>query len=809
MDRGRLILAAPPGSGKSTQVPQFFLNPETRLAGKILVLQPRRIAARNLALRVSQELGAPLGTVVGYQIRFESNTTPDTRIIFQTYGVFFQHLQTNPHLRGVGLVMLDEFHERTLEADGALAWMREIQSTVRPDIKLVVMSATLETESLVEYLAPAVRLEIPGRRYPVAIKHQTPLIQEPVWQQAYRAFRSLLQQGLRGTVLIFMPGVGEIRRTVETLGPLCREQGWAMDELHGSMAAAEQQRVLNVPPGHSPARVIVSTNVAETSLTIPGVTAVIDSGLARTARYDPDRDMNTLYLGRISLQNARQRTGRAGRTAPGLCLRLWSPETEKGMVDALEPEILRLELTAFVLALRRLAASNSAPSRPYLLDWLTPPNAKFWDSAERLLKDLGAIDAAGRVTDLGKSVLRFPLHPRLAVIMLDAVPRGVANVVAAMMAILENNAAPDKNEPIDLFEQGRELSIHPKAKHFDVAIRSAYQQLLNIIESRPRHPRGDVVDTDSVEELRAITSRCWMTGYKDRLAVRIGDTKSFLLADGRKGTVTGAVKDLNVIIALALHETGGAGQNRQTTIPIYLPGEARWIEALFPEECRWVRVTEWDALRKKVVAEEQLRFKELILQRRPLPAERVDREEAERLLVEKLLAGEIVPATFTEAVEQLVYRVQLVAREFPDYGLPKLDAEDWHLIYQELCRGKVSLSEVEQVSLLGAIKSYVGNMLMDFVDAAAPVARKLPSGKTAKFTYYPDGPPELTARLGDFLGLQGKTRICQGKVEVVYKILAPNYQVVQKTDDLTSFWRNTYPEVKKELQRRYPKHPWP
>lgn len=810
MTQGRMILVAPTGSGKSTQAPAFFLEPSLDVPGKILVLQPRRIAARNLAAWVARSLNTILGGVVGYQVRFESRASADTRLLFQTYGVFFQQLQSNPTLRGISLVILDEFHERTLEADGSLAWLKELQATARPDLKLIVMSATLQAESLVDYMAPASLLEIPGRLYPVSIQHQAPIAHEPVWQQAHRAFRSLLAGGLQGTALIFMPGVGEIRRTVETLGPLAREQRWALYELHGSMEVQAQQRVFNVSPDRPENRIIVATNVAETSLTIPGVTAVIDSGLARVARYDPGRDMNTLYLGRISRQNADQRAGRAGRTGPGVCRRLWSAETEKGMSDTLEPESVRLELTPLVLSVRNLLSHSPATTRPsyerpYLLDWLTPPNPAFWDHADQVLRDLSAVAADGRVTDLGKSLLRFPVHPRLADILLAADRRSVAPLVAAMIAVLENKTGPDKGEPTDLFELGRELYERPDARSFDTAVRDAYRQLLRLV---PEGAEGRRVAPDAAE-WRMLASQCWLIGYKDRIAVRMGNTQSFLLADGRRGTVAGAPKDLQILLALVLHETGGATQNRQTTIPVYLACEAEWVEALFPEDNTSAAVTVWDAERKKVIAEEQRRFKNLVLQRRPMPAEAADPEQAEYLLVEKLLAKEITLSTLDEEVEQLVYRVHLVAREFPEYGIPKMDAEDWRLLYHELCRGKLSLRELEQVSLTGLIKSYVGRPLMEFIDRAAPTMRVLPSGRKGRFTYFPDAPPELSARLGDFIGLQGKTRICEGRVEVVYAILAPNYRVVQKTDDLTGFWKNTYPEVKKELQRRYPKHPWP
>jgi ATP-dependent helicase HrpB len=843
---GILILCAPPGTGKSTQVPRFLLD----RPGRILVLQPRRIAARNLALRVAEEMGEAVGGAVGYQVRFEGKSKEDTRILYQTYGVFFQQLLGDPLLDGIGTVLLDEFHERILEADATLAWLKVLRREARPDLAVVVMSATLELENLKAYLDPAPLIEADAETFPVEISHQPPMAQEAASQQALRAFKRLMSQGLSGSVLVFMPGQGEIRRTLEAFDPLCRQNGIGLFELHGSMDIEAQQRALRAP--QKGACVIVSTNVAETSLTIPGITAVIDSGQARIASYSPQRDMNTLYLGSISLQNARQRAGRAGRTAPGSCIRLWSADRERAMPAALDPEILRVEPTSMALSLHalsdrfaRLRKSSAAagdrgdPSGTQdrhgrmLIPWLTPPSEALWNMAERALERIGAIHGPGggaRISDLGRALVRFPAHPVLARVLLDAKQAGVGPQVAAMAAILESQSRRAKGAPADLFAQGIDLATDVEARRFDRETRESYKQLLRLLEKGPpvsiappvpafpatagsaRAASGQKPTPQQEEDaLRASATRCWLVPYQDRIAVRVEKSQSFVLADGRRGVAEAGMvpPTVNVILALELHETGGANQNRQVGIPMLLPCEPAWVQAAFPGECAWTKVGGWDESKGRVIQEEHLIFRGLALERKTLRDGVLSPEEAERLLVERLVSGEIELPGFDDEARQLVQRIRLAARIFPEYGLPKLDEDDWRLIYHEICEGRSSVRDLEGASVTRALRDYLGGSLAAFVDKAAPTSLKLPGGRMGKLTYSENGPPELSARLGDFLGMEGKTTILEGKVEVVYDILAPNYRTVQKTSDLSGFWKNTYPEVKKELKRRYPRHPWP
>ncbi len=790
--RKRLILSAPPGTGKSTQVPQFLL-PEASTA---VVLQPRRIAARSLAARVAAERGEPLGETVGYQVRFERSVSERTRLIFATYGVFWQRIQQEPTLPGVSLVILDEFHERTLEADACLAWLKRLQEGARPDLSLVVMSATLEGAALSEYLDQPPFLEVDARAHEVAIAYQSPQPHEPLWSQAARGFRHLLSEGLDGSVLIFMPGVGEIRRTVDALEPICRERGFRVLELSGSQTPEAQQKALSLPA--SEPCVIVSTNVAETSLTIPGVVAVIDSGLARHAAYDPHRDLDTLHLGMISRQNATQRAGRAGRLGPGRCLRLWPQTHESAMPEALAPEIGRLDLS-------RLALASAALPEP--LQWLDPPPSDRWERTVERLRSLEALDDAGGLTSLGSRLLRFPLPPALARVLMAARESGCATLAAAMVALLEAADRRSVADEGDLYRLGVALAQDPRAKTWGREVGETFRQIRDLARpseaDRAQAEAALEADSPADRERRRQVTAAWLTAYADRLAAK--QDKAFQLADGRKGMVTSGGQPGDLILALELHEVGGAGQSRQVSIPVYLPCLADWVgQGGAPEV-----VCLWDAPRQRVVQERHWRVGGLVVRREPLPPADWDRAQAEALLVSKLLEGEVALEARTEEVEQLIRRIRLAAEAWPEAGLPALDAEDWEILYHELASGKAAASEIRTEELEGVLREYVGWAAMARIDREAPRQMLLPNGRKARITYFEGAPPELSARLGDMLGMQGTLKLYEGRVPVLFDILAPNFRTVQKTFDLTGFWQNTYPEVKKELKRRYPKHPWP
>ncbi|MBI4422997.1 MAG: ATP-dependent helicase HrpB [Elusimicrobia bacterium] len=783
---GSLLLAAPTGSGKSTQTPQLLRG---NGAGRILVLEPRRLAARSLAHRVAAETGTVLGQEIGYQVRFDRRWRADTSVVFQTYGVFVQRLLQEPDLPGVGAVVLDEFHERPLEADLALAWVRTLRRSRRPDLRLAVMSATLDGGALSAYLPEAARVEVPGRQFPVDIRHFPAGPGAEPAQGALEALQELAREGLDGSVLVFMPGLREIRRSLAVLGPYCRAQGLALHPLHGSMQLAEQVEVLE--PASERPRVIVATNVAETGLTIPGVTAVIDSGLHRVAAFDAARGINTLYVARISRANAEQRAGRAGRTAPGRCVRLWSKAEEAGMADGLAPEVSRLELSAIML---------EAASLPEAVDWPTPPPEAAWSSARRSLSALGALEEGGRITARGRALLRYPAAPRLAAVLEDARPLGARAYerACAMAAVFETAGERRWDRAAELSALADDL-LRGSRGDLPWEAPEVFRQLRRLGEaSEPAQP----APPEAVE-------RVWLRAFADRLAAREGQGAFYRLADGRGALLPAQKAPPPLILALEVRERAGGGQARQTAVSMFLPCSPEAVASAFEGECRWAETAEFDERRQRVVKEERLVFRGLAIARRELAPRRDDREAAAELWAEKFVSGELRHPGLDERAAQLVTRVALARRLYPDGGFPELGDDDWRLIYGEACLGRASLKDIERVPLLPHLERYLGRALLALLDRLLPTGRKLPSGKTGRFTYFESRPPELAARLGDFLKMSGTLSLCEGRLPVLFDILAPNHRTVQKTHDLGSFWANAYPTVKKELQRRYPKHPWP
>ncbi len=794
---GCLVLSAPPGTGKSTQVPRFV----SEHSGQVWVLQPRRIAARTLAARVAEELGEALGRTAGYQVRFENASGPDTRILFQTYGTFRQRLLRDPELAGVHTVVIDEFHERAWEADLALLWCRELRRGARPDLRLLVMSATLEVGDLRAYLPDARILTLPGRVFPVAIRHQPPRLREYLPLQIARALKSLAAEGWSGSALVFLPGAGEIRQAAEAVDAFARGAGFVVRELHGSMPLDAQRRALAAPL-QGPT-ILLTTNVAETSLTVPGITAVIDAGLQRVAAYDPERDLNTLYVQPIAAANAVQRAGRAGRTAPGLCIRLWDAERDARLAPALLPEVRRVELSEAALAVHALIDDPGRAQAAGL--WPTPPDTGLWERAVEKLRRIAAL-VQGRLTPLGRAFLSWPAPPELACVLHAAAAFPEPDLhrhIAAMAAVLSAaKPAGGREESGDLFARAETLAGAPgSAGNRDAT--EAFQQFLRRLSAAASRaaPRP-------AESLRSRAGKLFLPVYLHRLAARDGSGgQSFVLSDGRRGLAPGCPAEVKLILALEIHESGGKDRVRQTSFPLFLPLESAGVEAEFPDECRWESAEEFDAKQGKVVREDRLVFRNLVLDRRA--ASRPRHREAGELLAEQLRRGEIELPLDDEA-RQWIFRIRLAQRVCPEQGLPALDEEDWDLLYHEICAGKKSAQEVRDVSVSAVLREYLGPALTAFLEREAPVSVKLPAGRRpGKITYFENTPPELSARLGDLLGMQGAFKILRGRVEVSFDILAPNFRTVQKTANLTSFWQNTYPEIKKELKRRYPRHPWP
>ena len=684
--RGRVVVQAPTGSGKSTQVPQMLLRGGLLGAGQAVVLQPRRLAARMLARRVAEEAGTALGDLVGYQIRLESRVSESTRIRFVTEGILLRQMTFDPELRGVAAVIFDEFHERHLYGDISLARALALQRTTRPDLLIAVMSATLDAGALRAYLAPCDVLESQGRTHPVRIEYLAKPANfeaEPVWDVAAREC-ARAAASTQGDMLVFMPGAYEITRTIQALQGLREMRGFAVLPLHGELPPEAQDRAVARAGGR---KVIVSTNVAETSLTIDGVTTVVDSGLARTARFDPARGINTLLVERISAASADQRAGRAGRTAPGVCVRLWT-EREHGQRAAHElPEVKRLDLSEVVLTLKASGIVDLAG-----FDWFERPDPRGLEKAESLLGDLGALAGpGGAITDVGRRMLRFPVHPRYARMFLEAQERGCVRPVAMMAALTQgrnfllrgvDRRVEEAREEVlgeehesDFFllmrawrfaDKGgysldacRRLGIHAQAAR---QVGPIFEQFVGIAAAEGLDASERRVDGDQVR-------RCVLAGFPDHLAHRLdAATLRCDLVHGRRGMLAreSAMGKATLLVAAEITEIGGRGGEVSVILNIATAIEESWLRELFPGDLRDTREVTYDLAAKRVVARRDKRFRDLVLESKS-SSDDVPLNEAASLLAREVAAGRIAIDAWDESVEQWLTRVNRMAEWFPEY----------------------------------------------------------------------------------------------------------------------------------------------
>ncbi len=824
----RFVLTAPTGSGKSTQVPQMLVDHGLAGDGEVVILQPRRIAARLLAARVARERKARLGGEVGYQVRFENVTSRDTRIAYVTEGILLRRMMTDPGLTGVGAIIFDEFHERHLYGDLTLGMALQLQQLLRPDLLLGVMSATLETGPLLRHLGGCPVLRAEGRLYPVEIRHveKTPdPARCPPWQAAADALADLLEEGIPGDVLIFMPGAYEINRTIQAVQALPAARGFAVLPLHGELPVEAQDAA--VAPAGSRRKVVVATNVAETSLTIEGVRIVIDSGLARMARFDAWRGINTLLVESISRASADQRAGRAGRTAPGVCVRLWSEREHAGRPAAELPEVRRLDLSEAVLLLK---ASGVGPVREF--PWLDAPEAKALSRAETLLDDLGATEGLdGPITELGRRMAFFPLHPRYSRMLLAAEGFGCVREAAWVAALTEGRSVLVRRTDSET-EERRERALgeesesdfarlirawrHAGEANYDLEVcrrlgihaqaarqaGAAADMFLRLAQRAGLRVGGGEADAGAL-------ARCMLTAFPDHVAKRVdGGTLRCQIVHGRRGVLDkeSAVRGAPLVVAAEIREVEAGRGEIEVRLSQAAAIRVEWLQELFPRHfSRSVRVA-WDSAAKRVTGEEEWLYHDL-----PLESRRLDRppeEEAARLLAEEANKGKLVLQGWNHAVEQWVLRVNFLAHACPDLELPEIGpAEREHLVRQ-LCRGAVSYKEIKDRPMLPILLSWLTGSQRGLVEKHAPERIDLPNGKKAKIVYAAGAPPHIAVRIQELYGVNDTPKIAMGRVPLQVHILAPSQRPVQITQDLRGFWRDAYPKVKQELQRKYPRHEW-
>ena len=745
-----LVIEAPPGAGKTTRVPPAILG---LVSGEVIVLEPRRIAARMAARRVAAELGEAVGETVGYQVRFEERIGPRTRLRFITEGILTRRLLTDPTLKGVDAVVLDEFHERHLESDLALALLKRLQRS-RPELRIVVMSATLDAGPIAAYLGACPMLRSEGRLFSLSIRH-LPYSPEPMQVQVKKAMERLSVEQHSGNVLVFLPGIAEIRRTARECEAIASKMGLLVLPLHGDLSPAEQDRVV-LPT--SERKLILATNVAESSVTVEGVTAVIDSGLARFASHSSWTGLSTLQIGRVSKASAMQRAGRAGRTGPGQVLRLYPEEDFLLRAEHDAPEIARADLSQLLLSLRAMNIEHFGE-----LDWLTTPPEDAVEAADRLLDLLGATG------DMARRLARFPLTPRLSRIVVEGLDRGVGEEVCRVAAVL---GLGDRSQKSDLLEV---LDLPPDQKQ-----RQHTEQLLRM--ARPPKGRGH----DDQALLISL-----LAGFPDRVARRRSGNQ-VLLSTGLSAEVFGERPAYEFMLAI------DAEDRRENALPLVRLTsriEPEWLLDLFPDRMQESSSIVFHRVTERVEKVSALLYDKLIIEESRGPASEV---EAADLLAR--LALEVGIDTFVdkEALDNFLARLSFAGLESPDISKAM----------REVCLGCHSFSDLKAaaVHFIPMLEQEVDTRLLNEL---APVSIRLKGGRQAKVHYDQATPPWISSRLQDFFGMTETPRIGSNKTPLVVHLLAPNHRAVQTTTDLAGFWERLYPQVRRELQRRYPRHAWP
>jgi ATP-dependent helicase HrpB len=748
-----LVIEAPPGAGKTTRVPPALLE---IVSGEVVVLEPRRIAARLAARRVAWEIGEPVGQTIGYQVRFEEAVSSRTRVRFVTEGVLTRRLLSDPTLKGVGAVVLDEFHERHLESDLALALLKRLQQT-RTDLRIIVMSATLDTSHVAEYLGECPVLRSEGRLFEVSIRH-LPYSPKSSEAQLTDALELLIAEEPSGDVLAFLPGAAEIRRAMRESQEVARRANLLVLPLHGDLSPAEQDRAI-MPAEQR--KVILATNVAESSVTVEGVNAVIDSGLARIATYSQWTGLPTLHVGRVSKASATQRAGRAGRTAPGRVLRLYGIEDYQRRPEHDAPEITRSDLSQLCLALRAMRINDLA--------WLDAPPEAAWEIAEALLDRLGA--SAERVLQLA----RYPLHPRLSRILIAAMERGVGEDGCVAAALLGSGARAEKNDLLTAIDADQDY------RNQDYRTRQQVELLRRIARPARQTEHNDDALLMSV-----------LAGFPDRVARRRTGNQ-VLLSTGGSAEVAGDPPRYEFMVAV------DAEDRKDKPLPLIRMTariEPEWLIELFPDQVREKSGVEWNRLGERVEAVSALLYDELVIQESRGAAP--DAEAAAGLLAQKALEAGIDRFVDREAVDEFVARVQFAGFEPPD--IPQA--------LKDLCQGLRSFNELKNAAT-NLVSLLEQKMVARRLEQIAPERVRLPNGRQTKVHYETGKPPWIASRLQDFFGMRETPRIGPGQTPVVVHLLAPNQRAVQTTSDLAGFWERLYPQVRRELMRRYPRHSWP
>ncbi|MDB4748235.1 ATP-dependent helicase HrpB [Akkermansiaceae bacterium] len=822
VDQGRLLLKAPTGSGKSTAVPGMVRG---ECEGQVVVVQPRRMAARLLAEFVAKQMGTLLGKGVGYAVRFENQSGPETEILFVTDGVLQRMLLDNPELSGVGAVVFDEFHERRLSSDLSLARVLDLQESVRPDLRVVVMSATLETGGLKDYLEPCRLVEAGGRMFPVEICHRGEAQvgrrglnrHEEVWDRVAAAVKAEARELIAGDrILVFLPGMYEIRKSQSLLENAAVLKGWEVCPLYSALSPTAQRSALKMDDSK---RIILATNVAETSVTIEGVKVVVDSGLVRQSSYDVARGFDSLGVVKIARAAADQRAGRAGRTGPGRCVRLWSKSDHRNRKEFETPEVRRVDLAEAILFLKRLGVNEITGFR-----WLDQPENERRLDAEKLLASLGALDSGGRLMEVGKKMAALPLHPRLAALVLQGGDcLGEVLFVAAAVqgeGVFKRAGRGQKwaefleGEPGWGNDFGAEWLAMMAAKNLDfrprecdglgVLARGARETWKNFQQlGRLLKKRGGRIKEPDFRQRGDACARAMLIAFGDRLAVRRDQGSAVChVVGGRKGKLHPKSVVRNTTLFLAADMIEVEGRERSVILSRCVEISKDWIPA---EEINDSENVIFDEISRRVVAVKQRIFRGLVLEEKR--GGEVDPNLAGELLAGRVIAGDLVLKKWDAKVERWIARLAFLSKAMPELEFPGFDAGDREMAIAQICAGATTFKEVKDRDPWRVLHDWLSVPQRQAMDSFAPEKITLENGVNTRVLYTAGNAPWFEEKVQRLYGVKETPTIANGH-PLVAKILAPNQRPWQVTSDLPGFWEKGFAQMKKDLAGRYPKHNW-
>ncbi|MBU60893.1 MAG: ATP-dependent helicase HrpB [Opitutae bacterium] len=817
----RLVVTAPTGSGKSTQLPQMLLDSGS-FPDQIVILEPRRLATRMLARRVSSERGSYVGQEVGYQVRFDNKTSSATKIVYVTEGLLLRRMLARPDLSGISALIFDEFHERSLESDLTLALAKTLQETSRPDLALVVTSATIATEPLCEYLGSCPVVQVDGRSFPVEVSFAGASRDETVWQRAAKQIIRLSSE-YDGDFLVFMPGAFEIRKTIEELSHSHLMKGFDLLPLYGDLPPDRQDAAIRKSERR---KVVVATNVAETSLTIDGVRVVVDSGLAKKASFDTRRGINALLTEPISRASADQRAGRAGRTAPGFCLRLWGEKEHERRFASETPEVLRLDFAETMLSL--LAAGQE----PSTVCWFEQPTELALVKARGLLADLGALDLNGYLTNLGREMAAFPLHPRHARALLEARARDCLPAVALALALSQDRTIllplsdkrlereredlldADQSEiATDFFRVLRAWSLAAE-RNFDpslcrdLGIHAGRCRDALRLSQRYLSLAGIDIDED-ISCSPADLAKCLLCAFPDHIGKRRNSGMLvYALSNGKNGELRrqSTARDADLLVAAELDEIEMRGK---VVLVLSLATEIReeWIEEIFPKSFSHRVETYFDEESRIVVCRRIKKFRDLVLSEEK--SGEPSSEEAARVLAAEVLSGRLRLKHWNIACDRFVARVNFAAAQCPELEIEPIDDAARRLVLEQFCLGEKSWRSVRNKDVFPFLREWLSREQRLALDQLAPEEINLPARKSpARLRFDEDGEVTLSATVQDLYDLESTPTIAAGRYLLRVEVLGPNRRPVQVTRDLSAFWKDSYLTIKNELACRYPKHEW-